>query len=41
MSLQYVPYHIRIPEVPNLTPPTGIWRGKGGDEGYFAFNAGQ
>ena len=41
MSYQYVPSLFRIPEVPNLTPPTGIWRGKGGDEGYFAFNAGQ
>ena len=40
MSYQYVPSLFRIPDVPNLTPPTGIWRGKGGDEGYFAFNAG-
>ena len=40
MSYQYVPSLIRIPEVPNLTPPTAIWRGKGGDEGYFAMNVG-
>ena len=40
MSYQYVPSLFRIPEVPNFTPPNGIWRGKGGDEGYFAFNAG-
>ena len=33
MSYQYVPGLFRIPEVPNLTPPTGIWRGKGKDEG--------
>ena len=36
MSYQYVPSLFRIPEVPYLTPPTGIWRGKGGDEGFFA-----
>ena len=40
MSFQYVPGLLRIPEVPNFTPPPVIWRGKGGDEGLFAFNAG-
>ena len=38
MSFQYVPSLFRIPEVPNFTPPNGIWRGKGKDEGYFALN---
>ena len=40
MSYQYVPSLIRIPKVPGFSPPNGIWRGKGGDEGYVAFNAG-
>ena len=31
MSFQYVPSLFRIPEVPNFTPPNGIWRGKGKD----------
>lgn len=38
MSYHYVPSLFRIPEVPHLTPPIGIWRGKGGDDGYFAMN---
>ena len=37
MSFQYVPGLIRIPRIPNLTPPSGIWRGKDSDSGYFAF----
>ena len=36
MSFQYVPSLFRIPEVPTGAPPTGIWRGKGKDEGYCA-----
>lgn len=37
MSWQYVPSLFRTPEVPGLTPPDGIWRGKGGDEGRYSF----
>lgn len=37
MSFQYVPGLIRIPEIPNYTPPSGIWRGVGNDQGLFAF----
>ncbi|MGN0847872.1 MAG: hypothetical protein ACI4RA_10880 [Kiritimatiellia bacterium] len=37
MSFQYVPGLIRIPKHPNLDAPRGVWRGKGSDEGYFAF----
>ena len=40
MSFQLVPSLFRIPQVPNVSPPDGIWRGKGGDEGHFAFKAG-
>ena len=40
MSFQRVPSLFRIPEVPGLTPPAAIWRGKGADEGFFAFEAG-
>ncbi len=40
MSFQYVPSLFRIPEVPNLSSPNAIWRGKGRDEGYFAMNVG-
>ena len=40
MSFQLVPSLFRIPSVPSLSPPDAIWRGKGSDEGCFAFNAG-
>ena len=40
MGFQYVPSLFRTPAYPGFTPPDGIWRGKGGDEGYVAFNAG-
>ena len=40
MSFQLVPSLFRIPAVPNFTPPGAIWRGKGSDEGLFAFSAG-
>ena len=39
MSFQLVPSLFRIPAVPNFTPPGAIWRGKGSDEGLFAFSA--
>ena len=40
MSFQRVPGLFRIPNVPGFTPPDVIWRGKGADEGFFAFSAG-
>ena len=40
MGFQYVPSLFRIPKVPILSAPDGFWRGKGGDEGFYAFNAG-
>ena len=40
MSFQYVPSLLRIPTVPNFTPPNGIWRGRGRDEGLFAMKTG-
>jgi len=40
MSFQYVPGLIRIPKVPNFTPPPGVWRGLDSDQGYFAFQGG-
>ncbi len=40
MSFQVVPSLLRIPAIPSFTPPGIIWRGKGSDEGLFAFNAG-
>lgn len=39
MSFQYVPSLFRVPAIPGFTPPNGIWRGVGGDEGYFAMRA--
>ena len=40
MSFQLVPSLFRIPTVPGFTPPDSIWRGKGSDEGFYAFEAG-
>ena len=40
MSFMYVPSLLRIPAVPNLPPPSGIWRGTGRDAGLFAFQPG-
>ena len=40
MSFLYVPAHLRVPEVPNFTPPNGLWRGVGRDDGLFAFQPG-
>lgn len=40
MSFQMVPSPFRIPSVPGITPPDVIWRGKGADEGLYAFEAG-
>lgn len=40
MSFQMVPSLFRIPSVPGITPPDTIWRGKGADEGLYAFEAG-
>ena len=40
MSFQLVPSLFRIPDVPGVTPPDSIWRGKGADEGFYAFDAG-
>jgi len=37
MSFQYAPSQFRLPEVPNWTPPNGIWCGLGVDAGYYAF----
>ena len=37
MSWQYVPSLFRLLEVPGFTPPDGIWRGTGRDEGDYAF----
>lgn len=37
MSWQFVPSLFRTPEIPGFTLPNGIWRGKGGDEGYYSF----
>ena len=37
MSYQYVPGLIRLPDVPNMSLPKGVWRGTGSDDGYFAF----
>ena len=36
MSWQYVPSLFRLPEIPGFTPPDGIWRGTGRDEGDYA-----
>lgn len=40
MSFMYVPAQLRIPDVPGLPPPNGLWRGVGRDQGLFAFQAG-
>ena len=40
MGFQCVPSLFRIPNVPGFTPPGLIWRGKGVDEGLYAFNVG-
>lgn len=40
MGFQYVPSLFRVPQIPNYSPPDGIWRGKGQDEGLFAFHTG-
>lgn len=40
MSFMYVPSLLRIPDVPGLIPPDGIWRGVGRDNGLFAFRPG-
>ena len=40
MGFQCVPSLFRIPNVPSFTPPGLIWRGKGSDEGFYAFNVG-
>ena len=40
MSFMYVPAHLRIPDIPNYSPPNGIWRGVGRDAGLFAFASG-
>ena len=40
MSFHYVPGQFRVPEIPNLTMPNGIWRGAGSDDGLLAFDAG-
>lgn len=39
MSYQYVPGLIRIPKFPHLDAPSGVWRGKGSDDGYYAFRS--
>lgn len=40
MSFHYVPGQFRIPKVPNLTLPDGIWCGADSDSGVYAFDAG-
>ena len=40
MSFQYVPGLLRTPAIPMVSLPRGVWRGKGADEGYYAFSAG-
>ena len=40
MSFMYVPALLRIPEIPLFTPPNGIWRGVGRDNGLYAFESG-
>ena len=40
MGFQCVPSLFRIPNVPSFTPPGLVWRGKGSDEGLYAFNVG-
>ena len=40
MGFQCVPSLFRIPNVPGFTPPGLVWRGKGADEGFYAFAAG-
>ena len=37
MGFQYVPSLFRTPAYPGFTPPDGIWRGKGLDEGLYSF----
>ena len=37
MGYQFVPGLARIPKVPAWTPPSGLWRGTGADEGLFAY----
>ncbi len=40
MSFMYVPALLRITDIPNCTPPEGIWRGVGRDNGLYAFRPG-
>ncbi len=40
MSFHYVPGQFRIPKVPNVTLPDGVWCGADSDAGYYAFDAG-
>lgn len=37
MSFQYVPSLLRLPKIPNYTPPNGFWCGLGEDKGFYAF----
>ena len=40
MSFMFVPSLLRIPDIPGIVPPDGIWRGVGRDRGLFAFKTG-
>ena len=40
MSFHYLPGQFRVPKIPNLTLPDGIWCGADSDAGLYAFDAG-
>ena len=40
MSFHYLPGQFRVPKIPNLTLPDGVWCGADSDAGLYAFDAG-